>query len=216
MSKVKIIVAAFAAAFALTAVAAASASADGWHVNGVELTGSQSASLATLAVVDKPVTLNVPALPLEITCSGHLEGVSPEITAPNTGSASSLTFTGCTVVPTTCTLSSPEIKTEAVTATASLAAGTADHLLFKPTTAKHFAEFELTGSSCSISGKKAVTGSVVFNAPGGQTESLTHELVGLGSLEQGPDELETANDRSYIEGGLVLLKLENDSKWSFH
>jgi hypothetical protein len=213
MSKVKIIIAAFIAALALTAVAASSASA-GWFVNGVQLSGS--APLATLAAVNSAATLHVPALPLKISCSGHLLGEAPEITSPNSGSATSLTFTACTVVePSTCALSEEKIKTEAVTATLTLASGTADHVLFKPTSAKHFAEFELLGGSCSISGKKAVTGSVVLNAPTGQTESLLQALEGLGSLEQGSDELETANDKSYIEGGEALLKLESDSKWSF-
>jgi hypothetical protein len=217
MSKVKIIIAALFAVLALTAVAAGSASAAGWHVNGTELTGTQSAALSTTAVNDNPAVLNVPALPLKITCKGSLTGVSPVITAPNSGSATSLTFHECSVVePTTCALSAPEIKTEAVTATVSTATGTADHILFKATSASKFTEFELTGSSCSISGKKAVKGTVVLKAATGQTESATQALEGLGSLEQGTDSLTTANDASYIEGGKALLKLESGAKWSFH
>jgi hypothetical protein len=217
MSKVKTIGAALFAVLALTAMAAGSASAAGWHVNGTELTGTQSAALATSAVTDKPAVLNVPALPLKITCTGPLEGVSPKITAPNTGSATTLKFTTCSVVePTTCKLSAPEIKTEEVTATVSTATSPVDHILFKATTAKHFTEFVLEGTSCSISGKKAVTGTVVLKSATGQTESAIQPLEGLGSLEQGTDSLQTANDPSYIEGGEALLKLESGSKWSFH
>jgi hypothetical protein len=216
MSKIKTIVAALATVLALTAATATSASAAGWHVSGTELTGTQSAALLLLAHVHIAFLLNVPLLPLKISCSGDIQAVGPKITAPNTGSATSLTFTGCTVVePTTCKLSTSEIKTEEVTATASLAGGTTDHLLFKPTTAKHFAEFTLEGSSCAISGKKAVTGAVVFKAPTGQTESSIQALEGLGSLEQGGDSLQTANDPSYIEGGRALLLLAVHATWSF-
>ena len=216
MSKIKTIIAAFFAVFALTAMAAGSASAAGWHVNGTELTGTQTAALSTTAVNDVSAVLNTPALPLKITCKGALEGVSPQIAAPNSGSATSLAFKECTVTePTTCSLSSPEIKTEAVTATVTTATNPVDHILFKPTTAKHFAEFTLEGGSCSISGKKAVTGTVVLKSGTGQTESSIQPLEGLGSLEQGSDSLQTANDPSYIEGGKALLKLASGAKWSF-
>lgn len=217
MSKVKIIIAAFVAVLALTAVAAGSASAHEWFVNGAALVGSQK--LSTLATNDTPAVLNVPGLPLKITCTGDLEGVGPKIEATSTGSATSLTFTGCAVTtPTSCKLSSPEIKTEEVTAAVTLASGTADHILFKATTAKHFTEFvlESTSENCSISGKKAVTGTVVLNSAKGQIESSIQALEGLGSLEQGSDSLQTANDPAYIEGGKALLQLESGAKWSFH
>ena len=57
---------------------------------------------------------------------------------------------------------------------------------------------------------------VVLNAPTGQTESSIQALEGLGSLEQGSDVLETANDDSYVESGKGLVKLEIGAKWSFH
>jgi hypothetical protein len=218
MFKVKMMIAAFSAALALTAVVASTASATaGWLVNGTELTGTQSANLSTLAVTDTSAILHVPALPVKISCSGHLEGVSPKIAAPNTASATSLTFTGCSMIePTTCKLPSPEIKTEAVTGTATLGPGESVLISFKPTTAKRFAEFTFEGTSCSISGKKAVTGAVVLKAPTGQLQLLTQALEGLGSLEQGGDSIQVANDQAYIEGGKALLTLESDSKWSFH
>jgi hypothetical protein len=203
--------------FAVPGALAGSASAAGWHVSGTELTGTQTAAVATTAVNDKPAALNVPALPLKITCDGSLTGVSPVIAAPNSTSTTSLTFHECSVVePATCKLESPEIKTEAVTGTVRTATGTADHILFKPTTAKHFTEFELEGSSCSVSGKKAITGSVVLKMATAQTESSIQALEGLGTLEQGTDGISVANDPSYIEGGKLLLKLESGSKWSFH
>jgi hypothetical protein len=216
MSKTKIIIAAFVAALALSAMAAGSASAAGWHVNGVELTGSETRALSTVAVNDGSAVLNVPALPLKITCTGNLDGVSPLIKATNGGSAASLKFQTCSVIePTTCSLETPEIKTNEVEATVSTVTK-GDHVLFKPKSGTKFAEFVLLGSSCSISGKKAVTGTVVLNAPTGQTENTLQLLEGLGSLEQGVDSLQTAADPSYIEGGKALLKLESGLKWSFH
>jgi hypothetical protein len=216
VSAMKSILVACLAVTAVGALGVSSAAADGWFVNGAELTGTQTAALATTAVTDAAPVLHVPALPLKISCTGPLEGVSPKIAAPNSGSATSLKFTECTVIePTTCKLSTPEIKTEEVTATVSLASGTADHILFKPTSAKHFAEFTLEGTSCSISGKKAVTGSVVLKAGTGQLESAVQALEGLGSLEQGGDSLQTANDPSYIEGGKALLQLASGASWSF-
>jgi hypothetical protein len=218
MFKVRIAIAAFTAALALTAIVASTASATaGWLVNGTELTGTQSANLSTLAVTDTAAILNIPALPVKISCSGHLEGVNPQISAPNTTSSTSLTFTGCSMIePATCKLSLPEIKTEAVTGTATLGPGESVLISFKPTSAKHFTEFTFEGEKCSISGKKAVTGSVVLKAPTGQLELLTQALEGLGSLEQGLNSIQVANDPTYIEGGKALLKLESDAKWGFH
>jgi hypothetical protein len=217
MSRIKIITAALIAAFVLTALAAGPASAnDSWFVNGTALTGSQTASVATLAVTDASPVLAVPQLPLKIGCQGHLEWVSLKVTAPDLFSANSLAFAECAVVePSTCELAEPEISTEKIEGLADLAIGIAVRLLFK-TPALHLAEFELVGSSCSIAGKKAVTGTVALKVPTGQTETTIQALEGLGSLEQGTDVLETANDQSYIEGGKALLKLESGSKWSFH
>jgi hypothetical protein len=217
MFKARIIIAAFAAALALTAVVASTASATAaWLVNGTELTGTQFANLSTLAVVDESATFNVPGLPLKIVCKGDLKGVNPKILASNTASATSLTFTGCEVIePTTCKLSSPVLETGALNVTATLGPGESVNLTFT-TTAKRFVEFTLEGGSCSISGKKAVTGSVVLTSPTGQLQLLTQTLSGLGSSEQGSNSLQTAGDPSYLEGGKALLTLESDSKWSFH
>ena len=188
-----------------------------WHINASELTGPETRNLSTVATTDSGMILNTPALPLKVTCKGPLDAATPLISAPNLAATASLTFTECSVIePTTCTLASTEIKTEAITGTVSTATGTTDHILFKPTTAKRFAEFILEGGSCSISGKKAATGSVVLKAPTGREESALQAIEGLGSLEQGTASLQVANDRSYLEGGKTLLKLESGEPWSFN
>jgi hypothetical protein len=216
MFKANRVLAVCVVSIAAGALAAGTASATGWHVNGTELTGSQTAAQATEAKTDTPAVFDVSALPLKVACKGPLDTVSPKIEAPDLASASRLAFTECTVPePTTCSLPSPEIETEAIEETITTAKSPADRILLK-TPAKHFTELTLEGSSCAIAGKKAVTGTMVFNAGAGQTESTLQEFEGIGTLEQGTSTLLTANDKTYVEGGKMLLKLESGSKWSFH
>jgi hypothetical protein len=216
MPKAKTIATTCVALVATMALAAGTASAAGWHVNGTELTGSQTAAQAKTATMDVAAVLNTPSLPLKIACKGTLDAVSPQIEAPDLAAATSLTFTECAVAePTTCSLPSPEIKTEPIEETINTATAPADHIVLK-TTAKRFAEFTLQGTACTLEGKKAITGKVVFNAGAGQTEASIQKFEGLGTLEQGTNSMQVANDDTYFEGGKMLLKLESSSKWSFH
>jgi hypothetical protein len=211
MLKAKILVAASVVTCSFSALYATSASA-GWFVNGAEL--KTSAALTTAEVIDQIPVFNVPMLPLKVACKGGtLVGVEPEIIAPSSVSERSVVFRECTVTePTACSLESPEIRTEPITAQVSLAAGESDKIVYS-TTASHIAEFALGGTSCSIAGKKAVTGSVTERAPHGQLESSIETLEGLGSIEN--NSLDVANDVTYLEGGKALVKLTSGSKWSF-
>jgi hypothetical protein len=215
MPKAKITVIAFLAALTFNVLGTHSASAAGWYIDASELTGSPTKALSTVATTDAETVLHVPALPLKLACKGPLDSVNPLIATPNLAAATSLTFTECSVgEPTACTLESTEIKTNPIEATASTATGITDHLLFK-TTSSHFAEFMLEGATCSIAGKKAIKGAVVLKAPTGQAEKVLQALEGLGSLEQGADSLQVANDTAYLESGKTLLKLETGEPWSF-
>ncbi len=215
MSKTKVIIAAFIASLALSAVAAATASAAQWYVAGAKLSGS--ANLATEAKTDVGATLNAPGLKIVVTCTGNLLGKLPKITAENKGSAEALTFMGCTETsPANCSVAS-EIPTNPVEAEVSLGTAKEDRVLFKPVApSKTFATVTFKGTSCSVEGEKPVTGSVKLKAPTGQEENTLQLLEGLGSLEQSPDLLQVAGNQAYIEGGKALLKLESGSKWSFH
>jgi hypothetical protein len=217
MSKGRIIIATLVAAFALSAVVAASASAAGsWYVNKVKLPDNSKKALSTTAVVDEPAVLNAPALSLKVTCAG-LKGVEPEIIGLDAGKATHLDFEGCSEIePKTCKLEPSTVETTSVTALAMLGTAPDDKILFKPTAgATHvFATLVLVGS-CGIAGEKPVSGTVVLNAPDGQTEQETHLLDGSGSTE-GNNSLEVAGDKAFIENGKALIKLATAGEtWSF-
>jgi len=217
MSKVKVVMTVLGALMVLSAMSAASASAE-WLVNGAPLVGS--AALSPKALVDEFSTLLVPTLGLSIQCTGHfLDGSNPVITAPNLGSASSLTFLGCsTTAPASgCALAEENnepIETTGILATAYLGAGESVRILFKPETKGTFANIKFSEkNTCAFNMVEAVKGQLVANSPDGQLELLAHILSGLGSAEN--NSLEIGGDKAYLDGGAALLTLASDSKWSF-
>jgi hypothetical protein len=214
MSKVKVIVALFLAALAVTAVVSASASAAEWFVAGKALGTGSKATLTSKAVVDEAAVLNVPGLEIKISCSG-LSGTNPEIIGKDAGQATALTFESCSESsPAACKLSSPTVVTEPITALVSKGTGTDDRVNFKPKTGKTFATLTFTGETCSLRGEKGVNGQVLTDAPTGQTELASQTLSGLGSVEN--VSLEIGGNHAYIEKGRALLKLTSGSAWSFH
>jgi len=203
------------AVMAFSAMVAGSASAASWKINGSALTGS--AALATTAKVDATASLIITTANILVLCtggsSGVLSGIKPLISSPNSGTAETLIFNGCTVMePSTCTLSSEEITTEPLTAEVKTGPAPDDLVTFSPTK-KDFTEIDFIGAKCPLTGEKAVSGKVTIKAPTGQTESVTQAIEGLGTLEN--NSLFVGSDRSYIEGGSALLKLVSGSKWSF-
>jgi hypothetical protein len=202
---------------ALSAVAATSASAE-WLVGGTTLVGS--AALATQALVDENSTFLVPALGLSIVCSGHfLDGLRPQITAPDKAYAAGLTFLGCnTTVPATgCALpeANQPINTTAVLALAALGPGESVRVKFAPETKTTFLTLSFSeANTCAFNGDEPVTGLFIAGAPTGQLELLAQALTGLGSSE-GNNSLQIAGDKAFIDGGRYLLRLASDSKWSF-
>jgi len=216
MSKVKVVMTVLGALMVLSAMGAASASAE-WLVNGKPLVGS--AALSPQALVDAFSTLLVPALILSVQCNGHfLDGLNPQITAPNTGSASALTFLGCnTTAPATgCALekTNQPVETQPILATAYLGAGESVRILFKPETKNTFAKLDFSeANTCAFDGPEPVQGQLTATSPDGQLELLAHILSGLGSVEN--NSLEIGGDKAYLDGGAALLTLSSDSKWSF-
>lgn len=85
---------------------------------------------------------------------------------------------------------------------------------FRPVTGKTVAVLEIEGTSCAIAGEKPLTGEYTQDLDTGQTESTTHQLEGLGSIEN--HSLQLAGTEAYISGGDALIALESGSKWSFH
>lgn len=220
MSRVRVTMLMLFAVFAVSATAAATASAN-WFVNGTELT--TTAALSTTAKVDESTKLLVPNLEdLTIECtSSILSGEAPLINGANgTGAAKSLKFETCnTTKPATgCALATKNetIKTSAVSARAFLATtAPADRVLFSPQAGKIFTEVAFNeGNTCALAGLQPVKGAVTIGAPTGQTEELAQAITGLGSVENNSLEIGTGN-KAYLVGGSALLTLASGSKWSF-
>jgi hypothetical protein len=210
MFKTKMIITAIIATFAVTAMAAASASAAtaGWMVGGTQLVGS--AALATTAAVDERGFLSGGGVELE--CTGTtLKGVLPAIEASNKGSASSLTFTGCSAKTKNCTLASGEVTTVPVSAEATLETGGVA-ATFSPKSGTLFATFKFNGESCAVSGLKAVTGKAITKTPGGQEEKTLQLLSVNTTATEGVLKLGSAAAK--FEGS-ALLKLASGLPWSF-
>jgi hypothetical protein len=215
MSRATVIITASITALILSAMAAASASAD-WYINGVKLPAGSKTALSTKVVVDEPIVLNSPTLSLKVTCSG-LGTVGPELVGKDVGKVMHLDFEGCSEIePKTCEIKPATIETEPVTALAMLGTTPDNKVLFKPTAgAGHiFTALVLVGS-CGIAGEKTISGSFVLDAPDGQAEQVTHLLDGIGPAG-GNNSLELLTNKLYFEQGKALLKLASSSKWSFH
>jgi hypothetical protein len=130
-----------------------------------------------------------------------------------TAGAKSLEFSGCKVeTPTTCTLESTTIGTLPVEGTLTLDGPLATKGKAKPVNANElFATFKLNGTSCSASGKNAVTGTAGVLDPEGQDERLWHLL---NALIETAGELKVGSASATISGS-ALFKLESNMLWSF-
>jgi len=213
MSKVKILIMAFVAVLALSALASASASAStaGWMVNGKLLTGSETAALATTAVVDENAKLTANTITIE--CEGKtLNGINPKIEAGNMGSATSLVFTECKSISEKCKISSTEIGTVPLLAEATLEGTLGTKVLFSPQSGTTFAtiKYEKGTGTCSLEGLKPVTGKVTVTAPTGQDENTLQQIEA--ATPEGELKIGTA---SATLKGKALLKLATGQPWSF-
>lgn len=207
MSKVKVLVLASFAAFALSAIASSSAEA-GWLVLGSLLVGTAKIAETTITHENGVLTYSN----VKIECSGvNVKG--GEIQEPDLVLINSLEFTGCSVItPTTCTLPTSVISTLPVEGLLTLDGSLAVKAKGKPKTGTIFATFKFGGGSCSITGKQAVTGTAEILSPEGQDERLWHLVNVL--TEAGSKELEVGSAEAKITGS-ALARLENDMLWSF-
>jgi hypothetical protein len=208
MSKTKLIMSAFVAVLAFSALASASASAAtaGWMVNGKLLSGS--AALATTAKVDEKAKLS--AAGVEIECTGeNLNGVAPQITSAASGSATSLIFTGCVSKTATCTLGTTTIGTVPVIAEATLDGALGVLATFSPKTKTTFTTIEYLGANCALEGIQPVTGKAVVLDPTGQDEA-TSQLIKVTSAST----LKVGSSAATLTGS-ALLKLASGEPWSF-
>jgi hypothetical protein len=216
MPRTKPIIVVLLLIFVFSAAAADSASA-AWIIEGTELAEGQTRALATTAVVDQSSVLHVPGLPLKISCSG-LSTTKPELLgSAENAVAEAVTVSGCAVAePTTCSLLSPTIVSDPVLINIGEGISPDERALLEPQSGHVLSMFTLEGSSCSISGRKALDGAVFLNAPTLQNEATEQALEGLGSIEnEGYTSLQIAGDSTFLEGSKLLLKLQAGNKFAF-
>ncbi len=210
MSRTKVVVATLIATLAVGAVASGSASATEWLVNDTKLVGS--AALSTKATVLAAAVLSIPGVKTEVACSG-LEGRKQEIIASITAKASSLIFSGCSVLkPETCNLSTASIATEPISAEVKMGSEVEDRVTISPQTKKLLAVLSFAGGSCVLEGEQPVMGKVTVKAPTGQEEFTEQPIEGLGSVEN--NSLEVAGKKAYIQAGAVKFKLASSAEFS--
>jgi hypothetical protein len=211
MSRTKMIVPIFIAMLAFSALASASASAAtaGWMVNGTNLSGS--AAIATTAKVHEAFALAGGGL--NITCTGNLNGVRPEIKSPNKDFAQELVFTACTTTNGGCTVPT-EILTVPILTEATLDSSNALGVIdtFKPETGTLFVNIPFKGELCAVVGTKPVTGKVTTLAPTGQDERVAQLLVA--NVAEGASEIFIASSAASFKGS-ALLQLQSGQAWSF-
>lgn len=209
MSSTRMLAVAFLALFALCAIAASSAQAF-WLVNGTILTGTESVNVAKTTTIVKSFIFRFDEI--EVEC-GKLEVSGAKITAPDKGSATSLEFSGCKVVrPDTCTLRGTTVGTLPVEALAILDGALATKAKVKPVNVNElFTTFQLSGASCSFSGKNVVVGEVGVLSAEGQDVRPAHaveiKIETGGEFKFGGAELRAS--------GAAEFKLEGGQAWSF-
>jgi hypothetical protein len=206
-----------AAALALCALTAASASAAQWYVGGKALTGSEK--LAETVKVEEPVKFNLAGTDEAeyptLTCTGMVAGKS-EIGASGTIKLGTAKFTGCAVHEPGnefCKLEEQPETIGLLALEAKMAVGKSpeDASEFTATNStKLWTEF-VTNEECNVlSTYNPIKGSVTLQAPKGQTEVAEQEFIG--HLTTG---LKWYSQTVYLSGK-VKLKLASGKAWSFH
>jgi len=213
MSKIKLVIAAFAAVLAVGAVASTTAFAatEGWMVNGTMLSGSKK--LMTTGKVTSPGKLA--SASVEVECTGsEIGGVAPEIVAPNKGGASSVVFKECGTVGASsavCTLNTKTLSTVPVLLTELTLDGTlAVKGAVVPETKSEFAKLTFTGGECAVAGTQPVTGKVLILAHLGQDEMTWQPVL----LFSDTGALKLGSGAATLTGAGELAT-ENLEPWSF-
>jgi hypothetical protein len=185
MPRIRLIMLAALAVFAVSAVASASASATtlGWDVNGAELLGNEPISEVPIVA---PNDFTLRGAGIEISCSEVV--VKGGLIEPNSNSAKALLFKdtvndeGVTKEP--CDVTNAEncevvepIETHEISSTPE--SGPPVRVKFKPKVAGPFITLTLkskAGHTCLQAKKYEVTGTVTCNVHNGETEEVTKTL----------------------------------------
>lgn len=209
MSTSKLFLAAYLVACVLSSLmpSAAQALLSGWMVNGSLLNGSKA--LASTAQVTQGLTIRA-GTSVEFYCTGATLGTSAmEIKSPNSGAATSLTFSGCGS-NFGCPLSSPTVLTQPlVVQEATLDGSLGVKAILAPKTKTVFMVFEFQQSIECMIGPFGVTGHVTLLAPAGQHEKTAQEFR---LLSQG--ELKIASSPA-LASATAQFRLASGESWSF-
>lgn len=191
-------------AYGLSMAGTASAN---WLVGGTEL--ASTAALSTTAAVDEHVVLK--AAGVTVKCEGAtLNAVAPEIVAPTSMVASSISFSECTAnesCTTTKTIGTVPLTGAAVAETAPQSSVT-----FSPKTKTTLATIKFEGASCALLGVQPLTGKAKLKMPTGQ-EERTAQLASAATTEAS-GELKLGSSAAELKAG-ALLKLASEKAWSF-
>jgi hypothetical protein len=214
MSRVIVVLATFLV-LSMTAVGSASAA---WTAEGLELSATSKAALATTAKVDTAYLLSIPAVKTSLTCNGTtLKNESAEIIEVNKLKAKSLTFEDCeTTQPKAgCSLESQpsSIKTNPLSGLATnVTKSFEDRLTLSAQTKNVLAEIHFSAENeCALAGAEPLRGQVTVKAPTLQEEAAEQAFEGLGSTEN--NSLEIGTGKAYLEHGKALLKLASGGAW---
>jgi hypothetical protein len=214
MSRCRVVAVALFASLAFGAVAASSASAGEWWVNGTKL--ASSAALSEGVTLGTLWRILAPAVPFIVECEGPLLVLRAYLSPPNVILARNIHFNNCLVLqPPNCILVLPRFLTLGSHITADVVPGLSGLPVAELKTSEpDLFELEFEGADCSIAGVNPIKGEFTSSLPGIQTESQTHVLEGLDSVEN--NSLSFVKDKAYVLGGAELLTLASGSKWSFH
>jgi hypothetical protein len=188
------------------------ATAPGWMVNGTELSGSEA--LATAAVDSEFVTTIAGVI--TITCAGSdLGGTGGAIESPNSGSATSVVFTGCHTAGGSCSLAGQNaggtIGTLPVTSEVTLSVSPVIQSVIKPS-GSLFSTIAFTGSKCSLSGTTPTKGEVLVEGPTGRTEQTLQ--LGSAVTTAASGDLKIGADAASLTGS-ALFQLANSETFSY-
>jgi hypothetical protein len=164
------------AAGALAASAEATCGAQ-WCISGKGLETGESAELAKTGTLIK-AELTIPSFSIVLECS-KLEARKAFLTGLNTGKAEGLSFGGCAIKGSTCSLGSPTITSVPLKSGPAklLEGGKGGESVTSPETGKALAVVEFVGEACAIAGEQPINGTAKEIAPTGQEEKAEQEIV---------------------------------------
>jgi hypothetical protein len=179
MYRIQALLAVSVALIAAGALAASAEAACGseWCIAGKGLKTGESAELAKTGTLTK-AEISIPSFGIVVECS-KLEARKAFLTGTTTGKAEGISFGGCGIKGSPCSLESPTITT------VPLKSGPAKPLekslegesLTSPETGKTTAVVVFTGETCAIAGEQPLSGTIKEIAPTGLEEKTEQEIV---------------------------------------